>query len=89
MVTISFLIFAFYVSVICACHQKDLSISSTNWYRDTRFRKSVPAAERLAFTLRFLASGENQKYLSFVFRIGTTTVSNIIKKTCSTYRSFN
>ena len=50
--------------------------------RGTRFRKSMPAAERLAFTLRFLASVDSQKSLSFAFRIGTTTVSNIINETC-------
>ena len=50
--------------------------------KDTRFRKAIPAAERLAFTLRFLASGDSQKSLSFAFRIGTTTVSNIISETC-------
>ena len=49
---------------------------------DTRFRKSIPAGERLALTLRFLASGDSQKSLSFSYRMGTTTVSNIIKETC-------
>ena len=50
--------------------------------KDTRFRKAIPAAERLMLTLRFLASGDGQKSLSFAFRIGTTTVSNIISETC-------
>ena len=36
----------------------------------------------MALTFRFLASGDSQKSLSFAFRIGTTTVSNIIKETC-------
>ena len=47
--------------------------------RGTRFRKPIPAAERLAFTLRFLTSSDSEKSLSFAFRIGTKTVSNIIK----------
>ena len=50
--------------------------------KDTRLRNAIPAAERLALTLRFLASGDSQKSLSFAFRIGTTTVSNIISETC-------
>ena len=50
--------------------------------RDTRFRKSIPSAESLTLILRFLASGDSQKSPSFTFRIGTTTVSNIIKETC-------
>ena len=49
--------------------------------RDTRFRKSIPTAEHLELTLRFLASSDGQKSLSFACRIGTTTVSNIIKET--------
>ena len=59
---------------------------STNWSKviKTRysFQKSIPAAERLALTLRFLASGDSQKSLSFAFRIEITTLSNIIKETC-------
>ena len=35
---------------------------------DTRFRKSIPAGECLALTLRFLASGDSQKSLSFSYR---------------------
>ena len=50
--------------------------------RDTRFIKSIPAAEVLALNLRFLASGDSQKSLNFTFRIATTTISNIIKETC-------
>ena len=50
--------------------------------KDTRFRKAIPTAEGLALTLCFLASGDSQKSLSFAFRIGTTTVSNIISETC-------
>ena len=51
--------------------------------QDTRFRKCIPAGERLALTLRFLASGDSQKSISFGYRIGTSTVSNIIKETCT------
>ena len=50
--------------------------------QNTRFRMSTPPAECLAFTVRFLVSGDSQKSLSFTFRIGTTTVSSIIKETC-------
>ena len=32
--------------------------------------------------LRFLASGKSQQSLSFTYRLGKSTVSNIIKKTC-------
>ena len=38
---------------------------------------------RLALTLRFLATGNSQVSLSFNFRIGRSTVSGIIRETCS------
>ena len=45
-------------------------------------RKSIPAAERLAITLRFLATGDSQQSLSFSCRLGKATVSKIISETC-------
>ena len=50
--------------------------------KDTSFRKSISAAERLALTLRFLATGDAQQSLSYSFRIGKATVSKIISETC-------
>ena len=49
---------------------------------DTRFRKSISASERLALTLRLLATGNSQRILSYSFRIGRATVSKIVSKTC-------
>ena len=49
---------------------------------DTNFRKAIPPAERLAITLRFLASGESQQSLAFLFRVGRATISRIIRETC-------
>ena len=48
----------------------------------TQFRKAISAAERLALTLRFLATGESQISLTFLFRMGKNTVSKILKETC-------
>ena len=50
--------------------------------QDTNFRKSISAAERLSLTLRFLATGESQQSLSFAYRIGKSTVSQIVSETC-------
>ena len=50
--------------------------------KDTAFRKSFPAADRLAITLRYLASGETQQSLSYSYRIGRSTVSTIIAEIC-------
>ena len=47
---------------------------------DRDFRKPIPAAERLAVTLRFLASGDSQISLHYLFRI-STTLSQIISET--------
>ena len=44
-------------------------------------RKVITAEARLAVTLRFLATGDSQQSLSFSFRTGKTTVSNIITET--------
>ena len=46
---------------------------------DTNFRKAISAGERLAVTLRFLASGESQQSLSFAYLIGKSTLSRIIR----------
>ena len=45
----------------------------------TNFRKPISAAERLAVTLRFLASGDSQISLHYLFRISTSSLS-LIKK---------
>ena len=48
---------------------------------DTKFRKAISAAQRMAITLRFLATGDSQQTLSFSFRVGKATVSKIVAET--------
>ena len=48
---------------------------------DTNLRKAVPAAERLMLTMRFLASGDSQVSLSYLFRMGKKSVSRIVSET--------
>ena len=48
---------------------------------DTNLRKAIEPAQRLALTLRFLASGDSQQSLTFSFRISASTVSRIINET--------
>lgn len=50
---------------------------------DTNFRKSISAGEQLAITLRYLAHGDSQYMISLEYRVGHSTVSNIIKRTCN------
>ena len=47
----------------------------------TNFREPISAGERLSITLRFLATGESQQWLSFAYRIGKATVSKIVRET--------
>ena len=49
---------------------------------DTAMRVSIKSEERLAVTLRYLATGESFKSLEFQFRISWTAISNIVVETC-------
>lgn len=46
--------------------------------QDTNMRSSISATNRLALTLRYLATGENFTSLQYIFRIPQTTISRII-----------
>ena len=50
--------------------------------RGKNFRKAIPPAQRLMLTLRFLASGDSQISLTYLFRMGKKTVSRIISEIC-------
>jgi hypothetical protein len=53
------------------------------------YRKSIDPSERLALAIRYLATGETFQALSFQFRIGTTTISQIVMEVCvAIYRLF-
>ncbi|XP_063623699.1 uncharacterized protein LOC134805527 [Cydia splendana] len=53
--------------------EKDLKKQDTNW------RKSICPEEKLAIFLRYVASGCSFKDLHYTYRVGVSTVSNIIK----------
>lgn len=42
----------------------------------------ISPAERLAITLRFLATGDAQQTISFNFRVGRSTICSIVARTC-------
>ena len=51
--------------------------------KDTPMRMSIPPGERLALTLRYLATGESFQSLSFQFRIGKSTIAEIVLDVCT------
>lgn len=46
--------------------------------QNTMMRPSISAADRLALTLRYLATGESFRSLQYLFRIPQPTISSII-----------
>jgi len=49
---------------------------------DTNMRKCIPVQERLAVTLRFLATKDSFKSLSYLFKFSSQTVSRCIQDVC-------
>lgn len=46
--------------------------------KDTHLRRAIPAGERLALTLHYLATGQNFHSLQYVFRLPQCSISKII-----------
>lgn len=51
--------------------------------QDTNYRKAIPANERLAITLRYLATGDSYISLAYTFKVSKQSISRIIPEVCS------
>ena len=49
---------------------------------DTRFRASAPIQDRLAITLRFLATGDSYTSLQYLFQISKQAISQTVPEMC-------
>ena len=49
---------------------------------NTSMRKAIPAEQRLAVTLTFLSTGDSMRLLSMFFRMGMSTIREIVYETC-------
>nr|CAH7712122.1 unnamed protein product [Callosobruchus chinensis] len=51
--------------------------------KNTKWRKAIPANERLAITLRFLATGDSFKSLHYLFKVSPQLISEIVPEVCN------
>lgn len=49
----------------------------------TNFRDSIPAYDRLAVTLRFLATGDSNESLMYFTKMSKSTICNAISEVCA------
>ncbi|CAH2083600.1 unnamed protein product [Euphydryas editha] len=51
--------------------------------RNTRFREAISPREKLIVCLRFLSTGDSYKTIAFSYRLGHSTVQNIVTEVCT------
>ena len=58
-------------------------IETEIYHQDTNFRRAVTPTERLSVTLRYLASGNSFTSVAYEYRLGISTVHEVVLETCS------
>ena len=76
-----------YAKMLRMCHHDFLKVlefvkADTTPHQVMGGHKVISAAERITLTLRFLATGETNKSLSYQFRISRAAISNITEDVC-------
>ena len=76
--------FSYYFRMDTTCFEDILSkISPVIARQDNHLRQAIPPAQRLAVTLRYLATGCSFTELYYNFRISVASLSSIIPETCA------
>lgn len=57
-------------------------LTSPHLKKQCRSRQAISPRERLAITLRYLATGDSQRSMAFNFLVGRQTIRKIIEETC-------
>lgn len=76
-----------YFENFCRMHVSDFELLLTKIgpaikKQDTNMRKSIPIEQRLAITLRFLATGDSFTSLGYLFKCSRQTVKNCVMEVC-------
>ena len=59
-----------------------LSLVEEKTKKQTNIREPISPVERLAITLRYLASGDSQQSIAFLLKVGHSTVNKIVNEEC-------
>ncbi|XP_018370991.1 PREDICTED: uncharacterized protein LOC108766295 [Trachymyrmex cornetzi] len=62
--------------------EKLLQLVGPSITKQSAVREAIPPETRLHITIRFLASGDSTRSLSYAFRVGHNTISKIVSETC-------
>lgn len=65
-----------------AFFKKLLQLVGPSIIKQSAVRKPIPPEMRLHITIRYLASGDSMRSISYAFRVGHNTVSKIVSETC-------